>query len=364
MKTLRAVAIGSVLFALVAIGCDDSSGPPTHPANPAQTKTDDSGDAALPPIKVTGITTGCSLYLPKFDEAVDGAETCGDPHEDTVANASRALYLARSMRSDILEVTPFFALGATLLDSVLIDAIVGNALSTIGLGTWTNRFDYTFDPATGTYTVAAKSGLTFGNTSIGTWDATRETGTITFRVYWGAGPRQGQPILTDVLAPASYLVDPKLSVSTSTGKVSVSFKSAGPLVSILGWGDAPTSPVVVQATDATHARDNAQALLADAHAAVSLGQPDCAYTNLQLGSATRTLAEWSVATEALDFIAGGSERKAEIPEQITLTSFAKMGIAGDWIEGPAHFTSTRDGLQGDMVIKPHGVLADMTVACH
>src|SRR5262249_26456025 len=154
-------------------------------------------------------------------------------------------------------------------------------------------------------------------------------GDIHFRVYWGAGPRLGQPILADIFRPSSYLIHPKLSVDFATGKVSVSFAS-GPLVSLFGWGDAPASPVVISASDADRVRGNVRSLLADVHVVASFGQPDCAYTNLELGSATRTLGEWSGSSDGtLDFVSGGSERKSEIPERITITSFgAKMALSG------------------------------------
>jgi hypothetical protein len=365
MKAQSVIVIGSLLLTLAAIGCAETNSAPTDGPQSDQPEKQPEGDASIPPVKVSVDLSGCSQYRPRFDAPVAGSETCGDPRESAVASADRTLYLSRNMRSHIVEATPFVGLGVTVLHGVVFDAIVGTALSTVGLGSWNRGFDYTFDANTGFYAILAKSGLVLGGKSLGTWDAKNAKGELRFRVYWGAGARAGQPVLADIFQPSSYLVEPKLSVDFSTGKVSVSFKSAGPLVSLLGWGDAPTSPVVVSASDGDHVRENTRALLADAHVAVALGQPDCAYTSLELASATRPLGDWAGSDVTLDFVSGGSERKTEIPERITIASFgAKMSLSGDWTEGPVHFTSTRRGLEGDMVMQPRNTAPDMTVTCH
>jgi hypothetical protein len=303
----------------------------------------------------------CVLYRPLLDEPVEGAAACGfaSGHRDD------DLYLARHLRSHLGQTTSFIGLGTVVLHDVLFQAMVGRALEPLGLGAWDGGLEHAFDPETGEYVVAAKSGLVVGNERLGEWDAMNARGEIRFRLYWGAGSLAGQPIKADLFTPSSYLRDPELHVDLWEQRVTVSYASAGPLAPVFGWGDPPPNPAVVRPLeDADRIRQNVASVMADARVIVRIGQPDCAYTSLEFVTPRRALLDWATDPDvALDFRAGETARAYPAAQKVTITTWdAKLAAEGDWLEGPVTFSSSR-GFTGTIDLRRGDVVPDMSIAC-
>jgi hypothetical protein len=360
MKASTLIMGSSIVLAALTMGCGDDTVEGTGGSSVDQGEPSRSGSSVAP------AGSACSLHRPLFDAPVEGAEACGGASEARVSRDDDPLYLVRHLRSHVAQTSSFVGLGSILLHDVLLDAMAGRALETIGLGSWDRGVDYAFDATTGEYTITAKSGLVVGNEKLGDWDVKNAKGEIRFRLYWGTGALAGQPLMADVFDASSYLVEPKLSVDVFAARVTVSYQSAGPLVGLLGWGEAPRSPAVVRLSDADRIRANVASILADAHVVVRIGQPECAYTSLDFATTQKSLGDWVTAPDlSLDFVAGGSERAYPTAEKITITDWnAKLASQGDWLEGPVNVSSSsRRAMTAEMILRRGDVTPEMRVSC-
>lgn len=203
--------------------------------------------------------------------------------------------LAADLRAHVMETSALAANASGLFRDVIVDAMVGTALETIDLGSAdASGFEYTFDAATSEYVVSAQH--------LGV----NVRGELRFRLYWGEGhPRAGEPLRADAFAPDSYLVDPALHVDVLEARVSVSYASAGPLVSLFGWGEQPKNPAVVRVSDADHVEENVRGLLLDARLIVHAGDPSGASTSIELVTNRKSIEDWIAAPKPeLRLVAG------------------------------------------------------------
>lgn len=295
-----------------------------------------------------------------FDARVAGAEACG---LSPVGGDDDALALPRHLRSHVTETSSFVGLGALAVHDVLFPAITGRALAPLGLGDWDKRVDYTFEPATGDYVIAATSGLVVGDHGLRTWDVTRATGELRFRLYWGTGPHAGEPIRSDVFAPDSYVTHPEVDVEPFAARVTVSFDSLGPLASLLGWAETQTSPAVFRVADVAALEENVRAITVDVRVVVSVGQPECANTTLTFATPRRSLADWvSDPSPELGFVSGRTRRTLPRPEEVTIDTWhLRLARSSDWLEGPLTWSS--GSVSGSITATRGDVIAEMRVTC-
>lgn len=202
--------------------------------------------------------------------------------------------LASELHARAMETTTLSASASGLFRGVIVDAMVGAALETIDLGAIDSGFDYAFDAATNEYVVSAQH---LGVSA---------RGELRFRLYWGEGhAHAGEPLRADAFEPDSYLVDPDLHVDLFDARVSVSYASAGPLVSLFGWGEQPKNPAVVRVSDADHVEENVRGLLLDARLIVRAGDPKGLSTSIELATNRKSIEEWIASPKPeLHLVAG------------------------------------------------------------
>lgn len=240
---------------------------------------------------------------------------------------------ATELRAHVTQTTSVAVLASTLFSDTLVTSIVGTALDPIGLGSADDAFEHTFDTKTGEYVISAAKA-----------PAQAE---LRFRLYWGEEhSRAGQPLMADAFTPDSYLVDPKLEVDVLSARVSVGYESAGPLVSIFGWGDTPKNPAVVRVSDADDVQSNVRGLMADARIIIRVGE-----TQLELATAKKSLEEWIASPDPELHVVSGTTGSA-----LTITEWPRNGT-----DGQVRFQGTA-GAKGELTLR-QGAVASAKLTC-
>ncbi len=181
------------------------------------------------------------------DETCEGDEnyiTCPDdcvlppPFEGDLAACAEALPQATIVAStfllSVVDDDMAAISSAGLLVQFLLDALIAQSVATLTDEAADGPSDVSWDGA-GTYTAIGDDGTT-----------------VVASFQWGAGfetAPSGTPILEDLFAPGSYLANATVDVDPSTLDLLISFDETGPLVELLGYGPAPTSPVRLSLTN-------------------------------------------------------------------------------------------------------------------
>jgi hypothetical protein len=271
------------------------------------------------------LVSGCVAEGEASLEARGDSRIEAEPQASSGTCVAGDMALAADLRAQAVATTSLSANASALFRGVVVDGIAGTALEMIDLGSVDSGFDYTFDAATNEYVVTAQE---LGVSA---------RGELRFRLYWGEGhPRAGEPLRADAFASDSYLVDPDLDFDIFDARLTVSYASAGPLVSLFGWGEQPKNPAVVRVSDADHVQENVRGLLLDARIIIKAGGANGASTSIELATDRKSIEDWIADPKPeLRLVAG-----------VTSKGNSKLTIV-EWTDATAKF-ETSTGVKGEL----------------